>query len=345
MSGPGVSFVSFGDSTYILLYRELIGYADMPFLVGTYFETDDLLSEIYRLKWGIFASLFVAIVAAVAAAYIGRQIAMPVRRLSEAAKLIHHLELSQVKPIPNSFFTELNEAASSFNSMLDGLHWFERYVPRRLVQRLIQLDDEAGVKSEFREIAIMFADLVDFTSLSERLSADQSAEILNEHFAALAECIEAEGGVVDKFIGDSVMAIWGAPEASFGLADRAVRGALAIAEDMRARNTKRGDGHQMRLRIGLHLGKVVVGNIGSPDRINYTVVGDAVNVAQRLEELGKAVGDHKQPVNILISDNVKKALRGCYRMTDLGLCSLRGRQEKINIFCLHGKATDPAAGE
>jgi adenylate cyclase len=222
--------------------------------------------------------------------------------------------------------------------MLDGLRWFERYVPKRLVQRLIRLEDEAGVQSEFRDIAIMFADLVDYTTLSEQLTANQSADLLNEHFAALSKCIEAEDGVVDKFIGDSVMAIWGAPDASHGLADRAARAALAIADIMEERNKAPCDGRLMHLRIGLHLGRVVVGNIGSPERVNYTVVGDAVNVAQRLEEIGKSVGDRDRAVNTLISGEFRNALSDGYDLTDLGLRELRGRREKIHIYALNARS-------
>lgn len=340
MRGKGVRFVSFGDVTYVVLFHELIGYADKPFLVGTYFQTEDLLSEVYRLKWGIIASLVVALLASLTAAYIGRQIAVPVRRLSDGAKRILHLDLSQVQPIPGSFFTELNEAAASFNRMLDGLRWFERYVPKRLVERLIRADAESRIGTEFRDVAVMFADLVNYAALSERLSAQEAADLLNGHFAALANCIEAEGGVVDKFIGDTLMAMWGAPESVESSCDRAVRAALMIARVVETRNEARAAAKKpvLRLRIGVHVGLAVVGNIGSPDRINYTVVGDSVNIAQRLEELGKSAGEVDAPVNILISAAVRDRLTGDYPMRPLGLCQLRGRTEKIEVFSLDTSA-------
>jgi adenylate cyclase len=336
VAGPGVGFVRFADQGFIVLHRELAGYTDQPLLVGTYFQSSDLLSEALRLKWAIIICFVISVISAIAAAYIGRQIAMPVRRLAEGSKKIYNLDLTTVDPIPGSFFQELNEAASSFNTMLEGLRWFERYVPRSLVRRLIRLHRDQAIESAYHEIAVLFTDLVNFSRLSEEMTAGAAADFLNEHFTMVADCVEAEDGVVDKYIGDSVMAIWGAPDQVPDIADRACRTALAIADGVRAFNRVEAEhgGPQIQMRIGVHLGRVVVGNIGSPGRINYTVVGDPVVVAQRLEEAGKYVGGGERDVVVLVSGAVRSALIADVPMTPLGWHTLRGRSEEIEIFAL-----------
>jgi class 3 adenylate cyclase len=340
LTGPGARFVRFGQQGFILLFQELADYTDRVLVVGTHLPSIDLLAEMRRLQWAIVLCVLISLFSALMAAFFGRQIARPVRRLSEGAMKIHDLELASVKPIPGSFFRELNDAAFSFNTMLDGLRWFERYVPKTLVRRLISLHQDTGIESSYRDVAIMFTDIAGFTQLSENMTAPDAAELLNQHFTMVARCVEAEGGTIDKFDGDSVMAIWGAPERYEDFADRACRAALAVKRAVLADNERqrRERGVPIRIRIGLHTGRVVVGNIGSPGRINYTVVGDPVNVARRLEELGKIVGQTSGEVNILVSGAVRSALVKPIALTHLGSHALRGRTEHVEVYELADEA-------
>lgn len=335
---PGIEFVQLGEQGYVVLHRELEGYADQPLLIGTYFRSQDMLAEVFRLKWAIFGSLAVALVAALTAGYIGHQISRPVRRLADAAKKIYDLDLGHVERIPGSFFSELKDASRSFNTMLDGLRWFERYVPKALVRQLIHIQPDAAVESTFRDVVVMFTDIVAFTTMSEKMTAPDTADLLNRHFTMVAECVGAEGGIVDKYVGDSVMAIWGALQPYPDANERACRAALAIRRAILAYNHEAGrsGGPVIRLRIGIHVGNVMVGNIGSPERLNYTVVGDAVNVAQRLEELGEHLGDTESEVNILLSGAVKVRLAAHHDLADLGLRRLRGRSEQVDVYALSG---------
>ena len=123
--------------------------------------------------------------------------------------------------------------------MLRGLRWFEVYVPRTLVERLLHLGAAGSLDSVEREITVMFTDIASFTAFSEGRPAAEVAAFLNRHFALVSQAIEAEGDTVDKFIGDGVMAFWGAPEAQPDHAERAARAALAIAEAIRADNRAR----------------------------------------------------------------------------------------------------------
>lgn len=340
LEGPGIHAVALGEHSYVFIHRPVEGYGREVLRVGTYFLTGDMLSEVLRFKWAALFCVVISVVSALTAAYIGRQIARPVRRLAEGATRIYHLDLDSVQDIPESFFRELNDAASSFNTMLEGIRWFERYVPKDLVRRLIKFHHDPGLESSFREVVIMFTDILDFTPLSEGMSAAETAVFLNDHFSLIAASVEREGGTVDKFTGDGVMAVWGAPETYDDMADRACRAAVAIRDkQLRFNEAWASAGRApVRVRIGLHLGRVLVGNIGSPMRINYTVVGDAVNVAERLQELGKTRGDVGDQVNILVSGAVTERLTGHFDLRPLGEQDIRGRREKVAVFALAGKA-------
>jgi class 3 adenylate cyclase len=170
---------------------------------------------------------------------------------------------------------------------------------------------------------------VGFTSIGEKLSAQQLAEFLNRHFAMLAACIEAEGGTIDKYIGDSVMAFWGAPEIQPDHALRACRAVRAMAEVLGADNRRRqAKGlHPVRLRVGIHTGPAIAGNIGAPGRINYTLIGDTVNVSQRLEQLGKRFDTGEGDLIALISARTAAELPPELAAQPLGAHELRGRGE------------------
>ena len=221
--------------------------------------------------------------------------------------------------------------------MLHGLRWFEAYVPKKLVRRLIQQGDTDVVKSEERDVTVMFTDIASFTSLSEGASAPDIASLLNDHFAKLAACIESEDGTVDKFIGDSVMAFWGAPDDQPDHAERAARAAHSILIAVNEDNEKRVANRQapIGLRVGLHTGPVTVGNIGAPDRINYTIIGDPVNVGQRLEQFAKGVGDDSSAsssVTVVASRAIVDQVLEKERWSSLGMHHLRGRDEQIEVF-------------
>ncbi len=233
-------------------------------------------------------------------------------------------------------FRELDQQAKSFNAMLRALRWFELYIPRKVVERLVKRGDIDDTISSAREITVMFTDIAGFSSVAENLSAPDVAALVNRHFEIVAGCIEAEDGTVDKFIGDSVMAFWGAPDAQPDAAERACRAALAIAEGIRAENVRRRSGGEapLGIRIGIHSGSATVGNIGSPGRINYTIIGDAVNVGQRLEQLGKTLCPEGSETAILISGATAAGLGPEFHPTPVGIHSVKGRTGEVDVFTL-----------
>ncbi|MDX1574935.1 MAG: adenylate/guanylate cyclase domain-containing protein [Kiloniellales bacterium] len=335
--GIEVLHVEVGDRAYLVATKELDHYGSTPWQIGAWLPMEDTMDAMHRLRHGALIGLAIAVLAVLLAIVLGRLFARPIRRVAAESTKISGLDLAQVTPLPSSQISELDEQARAFNAMLSGLRSFERYVPRRLVSRLIASHANDEMASEERELTVMFTDIVGFTAMSERLPGAEVARFLNQHFSLLAGCVEAEEGTIDKYIGDALMAFWGAPDRQDDHALRACRAALAIAGAMAADNAARmAEGlPAARIRVGIHSGPVVVGNIGAPGRINYTIVGDTVNTCQRLEALCRDF-DQGEAATILVSEAVAEAVGGVLAVEPVGSYSVKGRSEEVQAFRLIG---------
>lgn len=319
---------------YIVLLRDMAGYGPKSWQLGLRFETSEIGSEIERLQTTAAIGLAILIVTMVSSALVGRHLTRQIRQLAKAADRLRALELDQVANVPDSRFRELSDAARAFNAMLVAMRLFETYLPKSLVLRLLRRADRA-VKSEERELTIMFTDIRAFSTLAEKMRPWEIAELLNRHFNLLAGCIEAEGGTVDKYIGDSIMAFWGAPDEMADHAARALRAAAAIQhavlDDIRRQRLI--GGVEVAVRVGIHTGPVVVGNIGSESRLNYTVVGDTVNIASRIEALAKESNPTDDCV-VLLSEATARAGGAAFDLAPLGEYTVRGRSGTVDVYRL-----------
>jgi class 3 adenylate cyclase len=326
---------------YVVIYRELAEYGPTPWLVGMYFRRADIDEPTRRLEFAEIFGGVALLLCLVLAVLMGRGLSRPLTRLADAAQAISDLRIERSKPLPRNLFRELDTAARAYNSMVGGLRWFETYVPKALVLRLMREGGSAELHSEERIVTVLFTDIVGFTGIGTRLSAQQLASFLNRHFALLAECIDAEHGTVDKYIGDSVMAFWGAPVAQADHALRACRAALAISRILKSDNERRAAKGlaPVRLRIGIHTGPAIVGNVGAPGRINYTLIGDTVNTAQRLEQYAKTVatGAQGEHVVAVVGDTTAAAVGDAFDLSLIGEVELRGRGEKTAVYRLVGE--------
>jgi adenylate cyclase len=226
--------------------------------------------------------------------------------------------------------------AARTNQMIDGLR--ERRQIRDLVgklaspqvvARLLHNKDALKLGGARRDVVVLFSDVRDFTTRTEGADPEVLVADLNRYFTRMVGCVHAHGGVVDKFIGDGMMAVFGL-DGEPGAADAAVAAARAMHRALDELNPQLSA--PMAIGVGLHAGEVIAGNIGSPDRLEYTVIGDVVNAAARIEGLTKSVG--RSP---LISQAVKDALRGeaaALAWTSAGEQALKGKSERLALWAL-----------
>ena len=215
-----------------------------------------------------------------------------------------------------------------------------RYMDPGLADQLVAAGDEV-LGGQTREATLLFSDVRKFTNLTEALGAQGTVQLLNEYFTLMVDCIDREGGLLDKFIGDAIMAIFGTPFPHEDDADRAVRAAIRMVEELEAYNASRADQGlgPVDMGIGLNTGEVVAGNIGSPKRMDYTVIGDAVNLAARLESATKNYG-----ARLLISEFTADALRTTYRLREVDRIVVKGKTQPVRVHEVldyHTKASFP----
>jgi adenylate cyclase len=264
------------------------------------------------------------------AIWLARRLSQPAMELALASERLARLDFDGVPTLSTSRLAEVDDAARAFNGMVGALRLFTRYAPAKLVRALLDRG-EAAIRSERRVVTVMFTDIVGFTAAAEHRSAEAAAALLNAHYTIVVGCVESESGTVDKLIGDGLMAFWNAPEAQPDHADRAVAAALAIRRQLRAAN--RAAAEPIRTRLGIHSGPALVGNIGAPSRTSYTVVGDTVNTASRIEDLNREVQPAAE-VGILISGEAAAMLTHPASLRPLGERGLRGRKGAVALFTL-----------
>ncbi len=172
---------------------------------------------------------------------------------------------------------------------------------------------------------ILFTDIIGFTRFSEQMPSREVNLILNEYFAKMTDIVFEFDGTLDKYIGDSLMAVFGAPMEKTGDAERAILAALKMRRELTEMMNKTKKEKRFNIRIGINTGRVVAGNIGSPKRMDYTVMGDPVNVASRLEEIAK-------PNQILIGEETYKHVKNRFKINEVGLRKVRGKREEIMLY-------------
>lgn len=206
---------------------------------------------------------------------------------------------------------------------------FSKYVSPDVVNQMIAEPGRLRLGGERRELTLLFSDLQGFTSISEKLPPDSVASLVNLYLTEMTRVIMAERGTVDKFIGDSVMAFWGAPLEDAEHALHAVQAAIAMqsAIDTLQPEFARLGVSEVRQRIGLHTGEAIVGNMGSDERFDYTALGDTVNLASRLEGVNKAYG-----TKILVSETTAEALAGRIGLRTVDRVRVKGKQHPIRIY-------------
>jgi adenylate cyclase len=287
---------------------------------------------IARVTFGI--AFFVLLVGAVAIWATRRFVAVPIGDITNDLRLVERFDLEGVMHRTH-IIREFDLLSSALTRMSAGLADFAKFIPTELVRKLITQGARAEPGGRSQDITVLFADLAGFTALSERLG-DRTVAIVSRFLDFATEEIVRSGGTVDKYIGDAVMAFWGAPVAQGDHARLACQAALAIQDRFRAIHAHDPDFAQLGLRIGLESGPAIIGMVGSARRLNYTALGDTVNLASRLEGVNKVYG-----TTIAIGPHCRALSDNAVHVRELDWIRVYGRSQEVPVFELFGLAEEP----
>ncbi len=323
-----------GERQYVFLYRTVEGYGPVPWNVGAYINVTHASDVVRRLDLAIEVGFGVFVVAVILSALLAHALVPPIRSLARAAEAVRDDRLDDVPPFPRSRIAELSGAMSSFDRMIAGLAEREvirrtlgRYVPEPIAETL--LAEGGGLTPTQAEATILFSDIAGFTALTEALGPTRIVEVLNAYFSRMADIIEDHGGVITQFQGDAIMATFNVPLTASDHAVRACRAAMAM--DAAVASETFG-GETLRARIGINTGSVVAGAVGAEGRLTYTVHGDAVNRAARVEGLNKEMG-----TTILITETTARLADGI-PLSPVGATQLRGQTEGVSLYTIEARA-------
>ncbi|UOF02743.1 adenylate/guanylate cyclase domain-containing protein [Bdellovibrio reynosensis] len=267
----------------------------------------------------------------------------PIEKLAEMINLVSKGNFDVKARAAVRSHDEVGDLAEAFDHMTDGLKerdkvksLFSKFHGSSVAEDLINKD--IGVGGQSKEVVVFFSDIRGFTAFSEKRRPEEVVEMLNEYFGVMVKIINSHGGVVDKFIGDAIMAVWGAPKSSDRDAHMAVRACLEMRRALEGLNERRiaRDQPPINIGMGLHAGNAISGTIGSDERMEYTVIGNTVNTASRIEASTKAFG-----ADLLISDTVIERIGEDFKYELAGAAEVKGRSEALKMFKVRGyKAED-----
>jgi class 3 adenylate cyclase len=284
-----------------------------------------------RVERAVLATALAAIVlASLVSSVLSRSLTRPVNSLVEATGRVEEGDFDTRVDVTS--IDEMGTLARAFNDMTHGLALKEQYrgvldkvVSRDIAEELLKGEVKLG--GEKREVSVLFADITGFTTITDGMSPPDVIALLNECMERLTDVVEREGGVVDKYVGDQVMALFGAPVTRGHDALRAVRAAMGMQKAMAELNedrARRGE-RPLEVSIGINTGEAMAGNMGSPSRLNYTVLGDAVNLASRVEGYAPSAG-------VLITDRTLAHVSELVRVQDAGMVQLRGFAQAVQLY-------------
>ncbi len=274
----------------------------------------------------IYVLIGVVIVATGLAIWLVRTVvATPLARIVEDLSKVERFDIEQIARRPSKL-RELSNLSAATANMAAGLSAFRKYVPTDLVRMLVAEGIETQPGGEMKRISVLFCDVTGFTGLSEKLGP-KIVQLMAPFFSAASSAIARHDGTIDKFMGDAVMAFWGAPRADPDHAENACRAALDLVATVAATGIRDDTGAPLSIRLGLNTGEALVGNIGSEERLNYTAIGDVVNVASRLEGANKVYG-----TSILIGPETRRAAGDTIIVRELDTLAVFGRTGGLVIF-------------
>lgn len=286
---------------------------------------------------GLLSLLLAVGIAVPVAILASRRASSPLTDLHEAVEAIGQGNFGARVAVRSD--DEFGAVGKAVNQMAAGLgerervkSAFARYVSHQVMDSVLESGTEIKLSGDRRRISVLFCDIRGFTSISENLPPEKVVQLLNEYFERMVDVVIRNNGTLDKFIGDGMMVIFGAPDDDPYQEEHALKAAVEMQEELRKLAEKwRPEGLNLRIGIGINSGPAIVGNIGSSRRMDYTAIGDTVNLASRLESATKEFG-----VGIIISEYTHNAVRGAFQFTKLGEVQVRGRAEPVLAYSVKG---------
>ena len=326
-------FFSFtvGGSTYLSVFTAFPASRYFDWTIGIAVPEASVMGQVNQTNTLVlFAAVLIVLIAVGLGINFSRAITFPMRWLSREMERIRNFDLSGDDRL-ESRIGEIYRMHEAFGNMKHGLRAFNKYVPSRLVAELLQLGEEPKLGGQNRELTFLFSDIAGFTTISERLAPQVLVDEMADYFNALSNIIMGNRGTVDKYIGDAIMAFWNAPAEVDEHPLLACLSAIAMKRILDARRAaNRSNAISIfgsRTRIGIHTGEAIVGNMGSNERLNYTAVGDSVNLASRLEGLNKFYG-----TDIIVSDATRSRVGDAVVTRLLDRVAVKGRTGGIDIY-------------
>lgn len=292
---------------------------------------DEIMAPINKSIFLSLASVGIVLFVAIFFAFrLSSSIGKPILEIAKTADKIAELDFNaKISTSLLSRGDEIGKLTQSFNGMRKGLLNFKKYVPSDLVNQLIKNNQDATIGGERKELTMFFSDIANFTNICEKVPPEEVSKQLSKYFSQISENILDNKGTVDKYIGDSIMAFWGAPNKLDNHAYLACKSALEcnkLIKDL-CNKCKQDKSPIFETRIGINTGEVIVGNMGYEKRIDYTVVGDNVNLASRLENINKYY-----ETQIIISHNTYKAVKDHFECRILDKIAVKGKEDSIMIY-------------
>lgn len=327
--GPAQQIFTQDGRTYVAAFRsaEAAGSANLRLAVVA--PLDEFFSEIEQARRSLLLVTLGLVAAALPLAFwLGSVLSRSIKQLAYETDRIRHFDLGE-RPRVRSLIREVDDLGRSVATMRAVLQTFASFVPKHLVRGLVESGTPMRPGGMRREVTILFSDIEGFTNITERADPERVMLYTSRYFAALSRAIMEHNGTIDKFVGDCVMAIWNAPADDPDHVANACAAALACkrASDELNAAFARESWPAYKTRFGLHTGEAVVGNIGSDDRMNYTVLGPTVNLAARLESLNKTYD-----TAILVSEAVASRAADGFSFRRVDEIRPKGFAETVEVF-------------
>lgn len=319
----------FENTKYLAFVSSTTQLFNKDWLIVTIVPFADFFIGLIKAQFEILLiTLCILLISILIIVYFSKRISKPIVKLAKEIDKITNLDFSSGKKI-HSYILEIRMMVASVTRMKAAIRSFIRYVPKEIVKQLLSQGNEIALHVEKKNLTIFFSDIQNFTSIAEKYPLNMLMPLLNEYFDGLSKIILLNRGTIDKYIGDSIMAFWGAPLPIPNHPIFACKAALQCQAFLVEFNKKcKANGKpELITRFGISIGNVVVGNIGTIERMNYTVIGDAVNTAARLQ-----LTDKIYHVTIIISDGVYKQKKNQFLVRPLDTVEVRGKQDKIKIY-------------